>query len=79
MVGMRVVVVYLLPCSQWVLTLPPRPTPRPRPERLLSTNASSMQVWSLPSQKFVCTLTGHNNWVRCATFRCVTVGGVREG
>ena len=28
------------------------------------------QIWSLPSQKFVCTLSGHNNWVRCATFRC---------
>lgn len=45
-----------------IVASPPNIPPLPR--------ILSHQIWSLPSQRFVCTLNGHNNWVRCATFRC---------
>lgn len=68
---------FLLPCKfeykttelmhtksfQWSPSLHRTPISRPH----------YLQIWNLPSQKFMCTFTGHNNWVRCATFRCFIV------
>ena len=31
-------------------------------------NNIELKVWSLPSRKFLCSLNGHNNWVRSAAF-----------
>jgi centriolar protein POC1 len=33
----------------------------------------ALQLWSLPSRKFLCSLVGHSNWVRTAAL-CPTNG-----
>jgi centriolar protein POC1 len=30
-----------------------------------SAHLAMLQVWSVPRRNFLCSLVGHNNWVRC--------------